>query len=159
MPYAQGRLFNDADSHIMETKDWLFGYADPKIRTRLAPMDLVPAGGRATEELVEKLPGIIERRRKDPAFVRRYGLDPAAGHGEEDKELVSKRKTQSRFGYEWTRFDDYACDNFPDFVAPLPEHFFSGKLGLDVGCGAGRQTIVGHVRHRLFLRGSASRSS
>lgn len=76
-----------------------------------------------------------------PDFFRRYGLDPAAGHGEEDKELVSKRKTQSRFGYEWTRFDDYACDNFPDFVAPLPEHFFSGKLGLDVGCGAGRHIM------------------
>lgn len=71
MPYAEGRIYNDADSHFMETKDWLFSYADPKIRGRLAPLDLTSAGGRATEELVEKLPSIIERRRKDPAAMAR----------------------------------------------------------------------------------------
>jgi hypothetical protein len=27
MPYAEGRIFNDADSHFMETKDWIFQYA------------------------------------------------------------------------------------------------------------------------------------
>ena len=37
MPYAEGRIYNDADSHIMETKDWLFSYADPKVRPKLAP--------------------------------------------------------------------------------------------------------------------------
>jgi len=71
MPYAEGRVYNDADSHIMETKDWLFSYADPKIRGRLAPMDLTSAGGPATDELVEKLPSIIARRRSDPAAMAR----------------------------------------------------------------------------------------
>ena len=32
MPYAEGRTYNDADSHFMETKNWLFEYADPKVR-------------------------------------------------------------------------------------------------------------------------------
>jgi len=71
MPYAEGRPYNDADSHFMETKDWLLSYADPKIRGRLAPLDLTSAGGRATDELVEKLPSIIERRRTDPAAMAR----------------------------------------------------------------------------------------
>ena len=30
MPYAEGRIYNDADSHIMESRDWLASYVDPK---------------------------------------------------------------------------------------------------------------------------------
>jgi uncharacterized protein len=71
MPYAEGRIFNDADSHIMETKDWLTSYADPKIRTRLAPLDLTMAGGKATDDLVTALPGIIARRKQDAAAMAR----------------------------------------------------------------------------------------
>src|ERR1700719_3506416 len=44
MPYAEGRLFNDADSHVMETHDWMTRYADPGIRERLAPLDLTSGG-------------------------------------------------------------------------------------------------------------------
>jgi hypothetical protein len=35
MPYAEGRIYSDADSHIMETRDWLAGYIDPRLRDRL----------------------------------------------------------------------------------------------------------------------------
>jgi hypothetical protein len=70
MPYAEGRVYNDGDSHIMETKDWLASYADPKIRPRLAPLDLTSAGGKATDELVDELLRIIERKRMDPAMAR-----------------------------------------------------------------------------------------
>jgi len=44
MPYAEGRIFNDADSHVMETRDWMTRYADPGIRERLAPLDLTSGG-------------------------------------------------------------------------------------------------------------------
>jgi len=71
MPYAEGRIFNDSDSHIMETKDWLLSYADPKIRPRLAPLDLTMAGGKATDDLVSALPAIIARRKNDPAAMAR----------------------------------------------------------------------------------------
>lgn len=47
-------------------------------------------------------------------------------------------QTQASFGYEWTHFSRYAVDNFRLFIKPLGEGFFAGKLGLDVGCGAGR---------------------
>ena len=37
MPYATGRVFHDADSHIMETPDWLDAHADPAVRPKLKP--------------------------------------------------------------------------------------------------------------------------
>lgn len=49
-----------------------------------------------------------------------------------------KKATMERFGYEWLHFSGYNADNFKRFIAPLPPDFFKGKLGLDVGCGAGR---------------------
>ncbi|MBC8434103.1 MAG: methyltransferase domain-containing protein [Desulfobacterales bacterium] len=52
-----------------------------------------------------------------------------------------KEATMDRFGYEWEHFSDYSCDNFQLFIAPLPDDFFKGKLGLDVGCGAGRHAV------------------
>jgi SAM-dependent methyltransferase/uncharacterized protein YbaR (Trm112 family) len=48
------------------------------------------------------------------------------------------RATVNRFGYEWSKFSEYNCDNFLEFIAPLPSGFFENKLGLDAGCGAGR---------------------
>jgi len=50
-------------------------------------------------------------------------------------------ETMDRFGFEWTQFSNYSCDNFKQFIEPLSNDYFSGKLGLDVGCGAGR-----HIR-------------
>ncbi|MEC9346364.1 MAG: amidohydrolase family protein [Pseudomonadota bacterium] len=35
MPYASGRIYHDADAHIMETPDWLTQFADAKLRDRL----------------------------------------------------------------------------------------------------------------------------
>jgi predicted TIM-barrel fold metal-dependent hydrolase len=38
MPYNEGRLVHDADSHIMETPTWLIDHADPELRDRLEPL-------------------------------------------------------------------------------------------------------------------------
>jgi uncharacterized protein len=46
MPYADGRLFYDADSHIMELPGWINGYADPKYRDRIPPFSLAASGRR-----------------------------------------------------------------------------------------------------------------
>jgi len=40
MPYATGRVFCDADSHIMETVDWVIRHADPGVRAKLPEMSL-----------------------------------------------------------------------------------------------------------------------
>jgi SAM-dependent methyltransferase len=77
-----------------------------------------------------------------PDYFQRYpnfADDPAIYPTNVTK--VKVRATIDRFGYEWKHFSDYNADNFKQFIAPLPDNFFEGKIGLDVGCGAGR-----HVR-------------
>ena len=53
MAYAQGRVINDADSHIMESLDWLPSYADKAIKDRLISMRL-EAGGSGAAKAIEK---------------------------------------------------------------------------------------------------------
>jgi hypothetical protein len=44
MPYAHGRTYYDADSHLMELSEWLPQYADAAIRDRIRPLHLGGAG-------------------------------------------------------------------------------------------------------------------
>ena len=46
MPYAEGRVFHDADSHVMELPDWLPSYAEPAYRGRIPPFSLLSTGSR-----------------------------------------------------------------------------------------------------------------
>jgi predicted TIM-barrel fold metal-dependent hydrolase len=62
MPYAEGRIYHDADSHIMELPDWIEGYADPGVRERLRPLALGAAGALAEKAVAE-----ASARRDDPA--------------------------------------------------------------------------------------------
>jgi uncharacterized protein len=62
MSYAEGRTVHDADSHVMETPDWLFSHADPEIRGRLEPL-YVSTVKPGEEQAIEA----IRRRRLDPA--------------------------------------------------------------------------------------------
>lgn len=52
MTYASTRTMLDADSHIMETPDWIERHADPAIRSRLIPLGLSKAG-TATHGFIE----------------------------------------------------------------------------------------------------------
>jgi uncharacterized protein len=69
MPYAEGRVYHDADSHIMETRNWLQSYADPRIRGLLTPMNTAMVG-RASERLMDTMFDAIENRRRDPQVMR-----------------------------------------------------------------------------------------
>src|SRR5436309_1210056 len=62
MPYAEGRTFYDADSHLMVTSGGLASYADPGIRERLRPLYLDGGGALADEAM-----RAAESRRGDPA--------------------------------------------------------------------------------------------
>ena len=62
MPYAEGRVVHDADSHVVETPDWLVPYADPDLRDRLAPL-FVAAVKPGEETYIDQL----RRRHADPA--------------------------------------------------------------------------------------------
>jgi len=77
MPYAEGRLVYDADSHVMETPEWLPAYADPPFRERIAPYSFGSTG------LPEQVRAMIERGR------RRAG-DPAERPAHEEALLTGK---------------------------------------------------------------------
>jgi predicted TIM-barrel fold metal-dependent hydrolase len=62
MPYAEDRTIHDADSHVVETPDWLVPYADPEVRERLHPL-FVATVRPGEESYIEEL----RRRRLDPA--------------------------------------------------------------------------------------------
>ncbi|HKU39642.1 MAG TPA: amidohydrolase family protein [Polyangiales bacterium] len=68
MAYAKTHVMFDADSHIMETPDWVERHADPSIRARLRPLGLGKAGG-ATYRMIEKAVAKAEQRSKDGAPI------------------------------------------------------------------------------------------
>jgi predicted TIM-barrel fold metal-dependent hydrolase len=70
MPYAEGRTYHDADSHVMETPDWLVRYADPAVRERLRPL-FVSTVKPGEESQIDEL----RRRRQDPAERARAEAD------------------------------------------------------------------------------------
>jgi predicted TIM-barrel fold metal-dependent hydrolase len=77
MPYAQGRDFYDADSHIMELPGWLGTYADEKVRDRLPGFSLGSSG------VTERVKEMITRGE------RRAGADAErAGH---EAELMTRK--------------------------------------------------------------------
>ncbi|HEY2678980.1 MAG TPA: amidohydrolase family protein [Steroidobacteraceae bacterium] len=47
MTYATNRLYFDADSHIMETRDWIANFADPDIVRKLPEMSLLKSGTKS----------------------------------------------------------------------------------------------------------------
>ncbi len=60
MPYAQGRTYFDADSHLMELPNWLEEFADSTTREKLRPLHLGAAGALADKAIAD-----AERRRGD----------------------------------------------------------------------------------------------
>jgi len=64
MAYAQGRVIHDADSHIMETPDWLMGYADEATRARMSHDYSGTHSGESNDKLVAK--ALADHR--DPAY-------------------------------------------------------------------------------------------
>jgi hypothetical protein len=47
MPYAIDRPYCGADSHIMETRDWIANFTDPDILARLPEMSLLKSGTKS----------------------------------------------------------------------------------------------------------------
>jgi uncharacterized protein len=54
MPYAEGRIYNDADAHIMEPPNWLDNYADARTRALLKPIDFARESKMAEDALKGK---------------------------------------------------------------------------------------------------------
>ncbi|MFI5307518.1 MAG: amidohydrolase family protein [Polyangiales bacterium] len=63
MPYATGRIFHDADSHIMETPEFLRPFADPDVRAKMRPLYLSTVAP-GEETFIDKL----ARAHRDPEY-------------------------------------------------------------------------------------------
>src|SRR5579872_1349285 len=74
MSYATGRAYFDADSHLMETPDWLARYADPELRDRLLPLALGKAGAGPEKKIAAAM-----ERVKDPKATDDIARDVIAG--------------------------------------------------------------------------------
>jgi predicted TIM-barrel fold metal-dependent hydrolase len=61
MPYATNRPCYDADSHIMETRDWIANFVDPQIRAKLPEMSLLKSGTKSFEIINE---AVLKQRQR-----------------------------------------------------------------------------------------------
>src|SRR5580658_10245892 len=76
MTYAGGRICNDADSHVMETFDWVSRHADASVKEKLLELDV--GAGRARDQvksLIEKSTARIA----DPHLQAKYDHNVVAG--------------------------------------------------------------------------------
>jgi predicted TIM-barrel fold metal-dependent hydrolase len=64
MTYAGGRVIHDADSHIMETPDWLASYADEATRERMSHDYSGTHSGESNDRLVDR----ARADHADPAY-------------------------------------------------------------------------------------------
>lgn len=74
MPYAQTRVINDADSHIMESEDWLASFADAGVRDRLLSLRL-EAGGSGAAKAIRN----AQARQLDPEATAAIAVDVVSG--------------------------------------------------------------------------------
>ena len=74
MSYAKGRAYCDADSHLMETPDWLAHYAEPSLCSRLHPLNLGKAGAGPEQKIADAIV-----RAKDPAATDKIARDVISG--------------------------------------------------------------------------------
>ncbi|HEY0799213.1 MAG TPA: amidohydrolase family protein [Steroidobacteraceae bacterium] len=69
MTYAINRCYCDADSHIMETRDWIANFTDPEIRARLPEMSLLKSGTKSFEVINEAVAKQRQRAARGTAAV------------------------------------------------------------------------------------------
>lgn len=71
MPYAEGRIYHDADAHLMETPEFLIDFADPEIRPRLKPLHVatVKPGEDTFIDQYRRQHGEPEYRARDEAEI------------------------------------------------------------------------------------------
>jgi predicted TIM-barrel fold metal-dependent hydrolase len=98
MTYARSRLMLDADSHIMETPDWIERHADPEIRDRLVPLGLSKAGG-ATRKLIEDAQGRAKARAEQNLAVENVVAGAKGWHAPGAFEPAERAKALDDLGF------------------------------------------------------------
>ena len=100
-----------------------------------------PIIGHIPRMLPDDLAGEMRALNRD-FFTRHPGLvSGSASSGRDSESARDLKRTLRSFSFQWNTFGDmyeFWEENFQDYVLPLTPDFFSGKLGLDAGCGFGR---------------------
>lgn len=73
MTYAAGRVIHDADSHVMETREWLEPFIEDAVRGALKPLY-----GRERNRIDDLLDG-AKARQGDAAAMQKAMENPIAG--------------------------------------------------------------------------------
>jgi hypothetical protein len=76
MPYATSRPCCDADSHIMETRDWIAKFTDPQIRPKLPEMSLLKSGTKSFDIINE---AVLKQKQRSALGHRAVKFTPFAG--------------------------------------------------------------------------------
>ena len=134
MPYAAGRVINDADSHIMESLDWLSSHADPAVRDRLGSMRLEAGGSGAEKAILRAL-----ERQKDAAATAEIATGVVAGpkgwaaYGAIDPSERTKALDDLGFARQLV-FTTFAGSQF--LPSPDPDVKYGGSRALNRAMGA-----------------------
>lgn len=144
MSYAAGRTINDADSHIMESTDWLTGFADPAIRDRLQGMRL-EAGGSGAEKAILKAQARIRDAEATAAIAANVIAGPKgwAGFGAMDPGERSRALDDLGFARQLV-FTTFAGSQF--LRQDDPDIRYGGARALNRGMSAfcaGDRRLVG----------------
>src|SRR2546423_15223119 len=110
MPYAEGRTIHDADSHVVETPDFFFPYADPDTRDRLEPL-YVASVKPGEPDLIEQ----FRAQHADPEFRA------------EDAQQIMLRKNWKATG-SFIKEDRPLALDLLGFSSQLVFNTFSNKL-------------------------------
>ncbi len=125
MAYAEGRVYLDADSHIMELPGWIESYTDPGVRDRIRPLSstLGAAGALADRAVAD-----AEARKGDREAAARLedGLMTSKGWGGLGAFDPSERtRALDLLGFDRQLvFSTFAADQF--LGDPDPEVVFGG---------------------------------
>lgn len=99
MSYAKTLRMLDADSHILETPDWVSRHADPQIRERLLPLGLGKAGG-ATYRMIEKAQDRVKQRAEAGAAIENVVAGAKGWHAPGAFDPAERTKALDDLGFE-----------------------------------------------------------
>src|SRR5262252_4530680 len=104
----------DADSHIMETPDWVERHADPEIRAKLRPLGLGKAGG-ATYKMIEDAVARSNARAENGKPIANVVAGAKGWHAPGAFEPVERSKALDDLGFtQQLVFSTFAATQYLD---------------------------------------------
>jgi SAM-dependent methyltransferase/uncharacterized protein YbaR (Trm112 family) len=95
----------------------------------------------ASYPIIGGVPRILRKELLDDVLLT-YGRANGGQSPQAASDAVAdvQKATMSAFGFEWLRYSDYDADNYDNWMPEgfSPQEGFADRIGLEIGCGAGR---------------------